>query len=85
MAYAFTTVSSKGQLVIPKEIRDLLEIQPGTRIGIQVDDNRIILQPANRRLVDQLCGITAGSQFTSDQLIAERREEERHRDEVLGL
>jgi antitoxin PrlF len=85
MAYAFTTVSSKGQLVIPKEIRDLLNIEPGTRIGILVEDNRIVLQPVNRRLVDQLCGITAGGPSMTDELIAERRAEERRRDEVLGM
>ena len=77
-------ISSKGQLVIPKEIRDRLKIEPGTRIGILIEENRIVLQPVNSRLVDQLCGITAGGSSMADELIAERRAEERRRDEVLG-
>jgi AbrB family looped-hinge helix DNA binding protein len=83
MNYAFTTVSSKGQLVIPKEIRDHLEIEPGTRIGILVEGNRIILQPSNRRLLDELCGITAGHGSMADELIAERRAEHQKSEEEL--
>jgi len=85
MEWIFATVSSKGQLVIPKEIREGLDIKPGTRVAISVENNRIILQPSNRRLVDQLCGITAGGPSMTDELLAERRAEELRRDEVLGI
>ena len=84
-APTITKISSKGQLVIPKDIRDRLKIEPGTRFGILVEDNRIVLQPVNRRLVDELCGITAGGVSMADELIAERRAEDRRRDQVLGM
>lgn len=85
MQPTITIVSSKGQLVIPKEIRDALDIGPGTRIAMTIEDDRIILQPANLRLIDKLCGITAGGSSMTDELLAERRaehrlEEERYRD-----
>jgi AbrB family looped-hinge helix DNA binding protein len=85
MQPTMAVVSSKGQLVIPKEIRDALDIGPGTRVAMTVENGRILLQPANRRLVDELCGITAGGPSMADELIAERRAEERRRDEVLGM
>jgi AbrB family looped-hinge helix DNA binding protein len=76
MTQAFATVGSKGQFVIPKKMRDTLGIAAGTRIAMTVEDNRIILQPANLPLIDQLCGITAGGTSMTDELLAERREGE---------
>jgi len=83
MVQTIATVSSKGQLVIPKEMRDTLGIAAGTRVAMTVEDNRIILQPANLRLIDQLCGITAGGTSMTDELLAERREEHQRSEEEL--
>ena len=41
-----TKVSSKGQLVIPKEVRDKLGIKPGTILNVSIEGKRIILEPA---------------------------------------
>jgi AbrB family looped-hinge helix DNA binding protein len=38
--------SSKGQIVIPKEIREKLGIKPGTILNIKADDKRVILELA---------------------------------------
>lgn len=38
-----TTVTSKGQVTIPKRVRDLLGIGPGSRLDFQrADDGRIV-------------------------------------------
>lgn len=39
-----TTVSSKGQVVLPKSVRDALGIQAGSRLGVRVDGSRVILE-----------------------------------------
>ncbi len=39
------TISSKGQIVIPKEMRDQLSIQPGDKIVAMCDGNTIVLKP----------------------------------------
>lgn len=39
-------VSSKGQVVIPKEIRDKLGIKPGTILNVSIEGKRIVLEPA---------------------------------------
>ncbi len=38
-------LSSKGQLIIPKEIRRALDLQPGATFDIKLVDDKIILQP----------------------------------------
>lgn len=44
---ATATLSSKGQMVIPKEIRDKLGLQPGSEVDLLVLDNGdVILRPA---------------------------------------
>ena len=41
----FTKLTSKGQIVIPKEIRTLLHLTPGTKFKISIKEKEIILQP----------------------------------------
>lgn len=41
-----TTLSSKGQVVIPLEIRKRLGISAGTTISVELLDGRIILEPS---------------------------------------
>lgn len=38
-------LSSKGQLVIPKEIRQALALQPGAEFNVELVAGRIILRP----------------------------------------
>jgi len=40
-----TAVSSKGQVVLPKEIRDNLQIEAGTKLMVISDGVSIILKP----------------------------------------
>lgn len=70
-----TTVSTKGQLVIPSEMRASLGIRPGTRIVIMLEEERIILQPVSERLVDETRGILAGEKSLIEELQQERRAE----------
>ena len=70
-----TTVSTKGQLVIPAEMRELLGIAPGTRIAVTVQGSRLILEPVSERLVDETCGLLKGGPSLSDMLQKERRRE----------
>lgn len=53
---AFTTMTSKGQLTIPKDVRDELGVEPGTRFFVTVRDGQVVAFPKNRRIAD-LAGI----------------------------
>ena len=40
-------LTSKGQLVIPKEIREIMHLHPGDRIDFLVrDDGEVVIRPA---------------------------------------
>lgn len=53
---AYATMSSKGQLTIPKEVRDELNLGAGTKFYVTVHNGEVIARPKNRRLAD-LAGI----------------------------
>ena len=40
----FGKLSKRGQVVIPKKIRDLTNIEPGDTIKFSIKENRIILE-----------------------------------------
>jgi len=71
------TISTKGQLVIPVNIRQALGITSGTKVSLTVEGNRIVLRPITAQLVDELRGIFAGGPSMTDELIAERRAEDK--------
>jgi AbrB family looped-hinge helix DNA binding protein len=55
-AMTTATLTSKGQVTIPKEIRDRLMLHTGDRIDFTVTDNGdVLLKPPTRR-VDDLFG-----------------------------
>lgn len=70
-----TTISTKGQIVIPANIREDMDLKPGTRVVVIREGTRIILQPVNKQLIEELRGITAGGPSGTEMLLKERREE----------
>ncbi len=40
-----TRLTSKGQVVIPKAIRDRLKVMPGTELTVTLEGGRIVLNP----------------------------------------
>ncbi|HSO47090.1 MAG TPA: AbrB/MazE/SpoVT family DNA-binding domain-containing protein [Rhizobiaceae bacterium] len=49
---AFTTMTSKGQLTIPKDVRDQLGLSAGTRFFVTVRNGEIVAHPKNRKVAD---------------------------------
>ncbi len=75
MLNRITTVSTKGQLVIPADMRDMLGIEPGARISISLEGKRLVLEPVSEKLVDETRGLFAGGPSLSKLLQEERRRE----------
>ena len=40
-----TKVDSKGRIVLPQELRERLNITPGTEVTIHEDDGRAVIEP----------------------------------------
>ncbi|MEX6507108.1 AbrB/MazE/SpoVT family DNA-binding domain-containing protein [Jiella sp. M17.18] len=49
---AVTTMTSKGQMTIPKEIREQLALHAGTRCDVSVVDGSVVLTPRRLRIAD---------------------------------
>ncbi len=62
-------VGAKGQVVIPKELRDELGIEPGDEVSFWRHDDHVAVRPAGRAA---LRGRFRGQPLTAD-LEAERR------------
>jgi antitoxin PrlF len=46
---SMSTISSKGQITVPQEIRKRLGLQTGDRVEFVVHEGRTIIQPARSR------------------------------------
>jgi AbrB family looped-hinge helix DNA binding protein len=69
-----TVATTKGQIVIPAEIRRKLGITEGTRIRIEVDEEQkhIILKPLTRESIASLRGKYRGKKLLKS-LMADRK------------
>ena len=77
-----TTVTSKGQVTIPKPVRQRLGIKPGSRVNFEVaPDGRAYLRKAGRAATKpsrfERMRKTATVKLTTDEIMAMTRGEER--------
>ena len=73
-----TVVSSKGQVVIPAELRQRLSLEKGTPATWSEEDGRLVLTPMTERQLDQIMGFlkpAAGEPSMFEESFAERERE----------
>jgi len=75
MQTVYTQISSKGQLVIPAELREEMKLSIGTKVSIQREGNALVLRPITPDFIDSLIGCTSGA--GSDREAMHRDDEER--------
>ena len=71
-----TKVTSKGQVTIPKAVRDRLNLKPGSAVDFELgDDGRVVLVKAGKKNAaprsrfDRIVG-SATSNMTTDEIMA---------------
>ena len=76
-------VSQKGQILIPKAIRERHGVKPGSRVQILEQLEGILIKPAPEDPVDAACGFLEGDFSLTDDLIKEHQmelaDERKHR------
>jgi len=77
------TVSTKGWVVIPKDLREKYHLEKGTRIQVVDYGNVLALVPLPDDPVDALHGMLTGGPSLTADLLAERARE-RAREEAHG-
>jgi len=73
-----TTISSKGQVVIPAEWREELGLSKGTSATWTKERGRLVLTPLTERILDEIQGFLApgpGESSMFDELFEERKRE----------
>jgi AbrB family looped-hinge helix DNA binding protein len=74
MTILFSQISTKGQMVIPAELRAALDLKPGTKVALRRDGNTILLQPITDDFIDSIPGSLTGPSLGSMR-------ERQHRDD----
>jgi antitoxin PrlF len=67
------TVAERGQVTIPKELRDKLGIQPGTVLSFSAEKGKLIVKKLNADDPVTRAYGCLGHGLSSDRLIAELR------------
>jgi len=74
-----TTVTAKGQVTIPKPIRDLLGIAPGSKVDFRraADGSVVLVRADKKRPLSRFASLRghAGKGLTTDQIMALTRGE----------
>ncbi len=78
-----TSITIKGQVVIPAQIRRRLGLKKGTKIFVEERNGEIVLRPINREYFQKMSGILKGGGLTK-ALERSRREDLKREEEKIG-
>ena len=65
--------SAKGQIVIPKEVREKLGITPGKKVLFRIVNEHAEITPLPEDAIKAMRGILKGGRSLSKELLAERK------------
>ncbi len=74
-----STISSKGQIVIPASLRKRYGLKEGTTVVFQEDRGRLVLEPSNHAAIYALQGSLGNFPLEAD--LAEERQAEQKRED----
>jgi len=69
------TVTQKGQVVIPAELRKKLNIKKGTKLLVKEEENGIFMSPADADNISKMRGALKSDESMTGYLLRERSAE----------
>ena len=75
-----TILTTKGQVVIPSEVRKRHHLKEGTKLCVLEEGERIVLQPLTRNYFSRMAGIVQSGKSLTKTLLEERTQEKARED-----
>ncbi len=69
-------MTSKGQITIPKELRDKLDVREGDQLKFFIEDDEVKIQPLKKKLLSQAIGRIV----TNEEIDFEKMREVSHKE-----
>jgi len=70
-----TQVSPKGQILIPKAIREKYGVKPGSKVQILEKSDNLVIKPAPEDPIAEACGFLEGNFSLTEELRKEHKKE----------
>lgn len=67
------TLAERGQIVIPKEVRDAMGLKPGAKLQIRVTDGRLLIEKKVALDLSRWVGKAIDDGLTTDEALTELR------------
>ena len=67
------TLAERGQIVIPKEVRDAMGLKPGAKLQIRVIDGRLLIEKKVALDLSRWVGKAIDDGLTTDEALTELR------------
>jgi len=75
-----STVTVKGQIVVPARIRKKLGLKKGSKVAIIEDENGFSVKPLDKRYFDRFAGMLPQKGRATRALLKDRHKERRNED-----
>ena len=76
--------SSKGQIVIPAEIRKKLRIEPGQKVNLSLEHDKAVITPLPKDPIKTLRGLLKGRPSMTRALLDDRKKEIEHDEKITS-
>ena len=67
------TLAERGQIVIPKEARDALDLKPGSKLQLRIEDGRLLIEKKVQLDLSRWVGKAVDDGLTTEQALSEMR------------
>jgi AbrB family looped-hinge helix DNA binding protein len=78
-----STMTSKGQIVVPARLRRRYGLKPGTKVYFIERDREILFQPVTREFIRSVHGMLTSETSATKELLKERAKDRNHEEAKL--